>query len=530
MLKRLISFGLVLILTAGLFVGCGKETAPIGFDSNDEIDVAAKEISDKYADYDLPEINGGKDVTIKVFLNSINPTISTEPTPEQPDVFNSTEILRRAFQFIYPNVKIEWVRTVDASSGESLLQYLTTQINSNTAPDLMYASGASFSDRGWFYDYNEVLDEPNPFVEGNKKWRDQIPEYLFNHWSVSDVNNRVLGMPLSCSPGTATGLYYNKNIFDELKIELPKTWEQLFTVTDALKKAGYVAFVPWGGPGSGNRKPSTLVWDVQMSLGPFFAAAQKEKIDYDHDGYQSQEEKLRAAYEGYFFVENNPYAQELWYQVKRKYNNCMEAGYQNTDYESKWLLGNVGILEDGLWRYPSEMSNTERTFDFGVVPPPAVDNDTTDLVGKLEYTEVGPSNPPPYETYNILLPSVESHGGNGVLEACIAFMQFLMVPDNNNMIVLEQKGKTIGFLEGSIIPQELQSYLNQQFPKIPSFEWPGGFTSSGCEKLGIVFEMWVNDQISTEKFYNDFDEEFKKDIDDYINDMQIDVSGWKKGW
>ena len=98
------------------------------------------------------------------------------------------------------------------------------------------------------------------------------------------------------------------------------------------------------------------------------------------------------------------------------------------------------------------------------------------------------------------------------------------------MIVLEQKGKSIGFQKESEIPQELNEYFNQSFPKVPTFDWPGGFTRSGSEKMSIMLEMWVKDQLTDAEFAQKFDEEFKKDIDEFIKNMGIDVTGWTKGY
>ena len=46
----------------------------------------------------------------------------------------------------------------------------------------------------------------------------------------------------------------------------------------------------------------------------------------------------------------NDYAKDLWRQVK-KICEILQEGFENIDYETKWMLGKVAILEDGLWRY-----------------------------------------------------------------------------------------------------------------------------------------------------------------------------------
>lgn len=520
----------LLLATALLFsmTACGGgDTTSTDGTAKTENDIIAQEIADSYKDKNLEKINDGKPVTIRVHLSDIMPTLSETATEEQPDVFNSTRILQKAFELLYPNVTIEWARTVDTSSTDNFLQYMTTQLKSNTAPDIVFAWGTSFASRNWFYDFNEVLDQPNPYVDGNTKWRDQFPSYIFSAWQVSDAKNRVLGIPLSLAPGTPSAIYYNKDLLSQKNITVPRTWEELFKACEVLNKDGNVAYSPWGSPGAGNRKISTTLWDIQFSLGPFYAAKQADKLDYNHDGIQSQEEVLRASYDGHYNLSSNPYMQDMWKQIKRKYTTMLQEGYENADYSSKWLLGKLAFDEDGLWRFPEENSNTDRNFDFGVAPLPAVDVDTTSFVNKLEFTEKGPYRPAPSTTYNIVAPSVEAHGGDGVLDACVKFLQFLTQPDNNNMIISEQKGKSMSFLTGAKVPAQLTEYFDQPFPKVPQFSIPGGFTNEGSAKLSALAELWVKGQLSDKEFYTQFDAEFKKDIDNYIKDMGIDISTWK---
>lgn len=104
MIKRICS----LILAVGLLftiVGCASNN---GDTQSGSAQSTAQQIADKYKDMNLATINDGKNITIKVHLGDLIPTISETPSEEQPDVFNSTRILADAFSLIYPNVKIEW--------------------------------------------------------------------------------------------------------------------------------------------------------------------------------------------------------------------------------------------------------------------------------------------------------------------------------------------------------------------------------------------------------------------------------------
>ncbi len=522
---------MIMVLMLSLLCGCsggGMETSSKKEGAKSELQIQADELAERYMKMKLPSLNDGKPLKLRIALGSIIPTLSSTATAEQSEVFNSTEIIRLAFEKIYPNVSIEWVRTMDTGSSDSFMQQVTTQLAAGTAPDIVYAWGAALSATGWFYDFNEVLEKPNPFIEGNARWKDIFPNYVFYMSTVSDPNNKVLAIPIMLSPGTQTAVYCNKQIFDSLSLSLPKSWEDLFKVKESIAKEGYVTYAPWGATGSGNRKVNTGVWYVQFNLGPFYAYAQRDKMDYDGDGMQSQMEKLRASYEGHYFLTND-YSQDMWKQVKRVYNELFDSGYENSDYETKWTLGKVAMVENGLWNLPSELSNTEREFDFAVIPPMAVAPDTSSFVEEPAYTEHGPTN---MKTtgYNILKDSAMAHGGQGQLDACVAFMQFLTVKECNEMIAIEQKGKALSIYTDAQVPAELIDYLSQSFPIVPVFDWPGGFTSSGKDKMSALLELWVKGSLSDESFYAQFDMEFKKDIEEYIKITNTDTTGWKCAW
>lgn len=526
---RVVSF---LILFCMIFVlsGCNNPentnaNSNAQSNSKNQFDITAANLVAKYKNMKLPKINDGKPITIRVDLQSLNPSLSQVPTAEQPTVFNSTRIIEKEFKLLYPNVTIQWERKVDTSSAEALMQYLTVQLNANLAPDIVFAWGTSVNDQNWFYDFGNDLNKPNPFVNGNEKWRDQFPDYFFYSWVVSDYLNRVLSIPITVTSGTSTALYCNNDVFSKANASFPKTWEQLFTSGNAIRNAGFDTFGLW----SGNKIVTTGLWDVQFNLGPYYAAAHKELFDYNGDGSQEQNEVLRASYEGHYLLKND-YAQNMWQQVKRKYSQLLSKGYQSIDYNQEWFLDKLGIIEDGLWRYPDEMSNTSRDFNFSVIPPPSISNDTTNFVNKLEYTEKGPYHPRPGISFNILLPSAKAHGGQPVIDACVSFLQFLLEPDNNNLIIADCKGSALGFLKGSKIPQELKTYFNQPFPITPQYGWPDGFTSEGKDKMSKILQQWIQNNISDQDFYNQFDAAFEADIQNYINSLKVDTSGWKKGW
>ena len=131
-----------------------------------------------------------------------------------------------------------------------------------------------------------------------------------------------------------------------------------------------------------------------------FAKAMQEQWDYDGDGIMSQNELVRAQYEGVFYASNNPAVMEIYGQVKRKYQDVLQEGAANTDYDTLWKEGKVAMMEDGVSRMIQENANTERTFEYGLFVAPVADSTTSEYAADVDY-EAGPYQPPVCNSFNI---------------------------------------------------------------------------------------------------------------------------------
>ncbi|MHB1452696.1 MAG: ABC transporter substrate-binding protein [Saccharofermentanales bacterium] len=504
-IKKIIASVVITMTIVSIMVtGCTKATPVITKDQGSE---------SKYG-----QINGGNPITINLDMNNYLPSINETPTDQSPIVFRSIQVLADEFMKLFPNVKIEWDRTKISVGNWS--QWMTTQLAANAAPDVVMLHGSEFADRGWYVRLNEELEKPNIFVEGNSKWKDMFPEYLWQDPMTTDVNGNIVAIPTVLYPGTATAYYYNKEIFSTLSLTPPKTWEEFKTVCEKINKAGYIAVGPW----SLNKQVNVGLWDIQFSLGPSYAKKMQNEWDYDSNGIMTPDELLRASYEGKFDASTNPAVLDLFSEIKYKYTKILQDGAENTEYESLWVQGKVGMMEDGLWRIPAEEANTERKFEYGMFPVPVATSTTSEYASDITW-ETGPYQPPIAESYNIVKATVEKKGA-GSLEASLKFFQFLTKPENLNQMVLEKNGESIGAVIGTKIPPQLDDWFKQEFPRIPKAHWITGPTVSSAARMSRQLEMWVKGMISDEDFKANYDKELKKGVDEQIAGFNIDTGAW----
>ncbi len=131
-----------------------------------------------------------------------------------------------AFQAKYP-IDIEFEFKPGSSEGENLVK---TRIAANDMPDLLtYNSGSLF----------QVLNLEKNFVDlSNEPFASKL---LDSFKSVVSAGKGFYAIPYQPIP--AGGILYNKKVYAELGLKVPKTWKEFTANCDKIKAAGKVAVI-----------------------------------------------------------------------------------------------------------------------------------------------------------------------------------------------------------------------------------------------------------------------------------------------
>jgi raffinose/stachyose/melibiose transport system substrate-binding protein len=131
-----------------------------------------------------------------------------------------------AFEAKYP-IDIEMEFRPASAEGENLVK---TRIAANDMPDLMmYNSGSLF----------QVLNLSKNFVDLSKE---PLADRLLDSFkTVVSAGTGIYGVPYQPIP--AGGILYNKKIYAELGLKIPKTWKEFTANCDKIKAAGKVAVI-----------------------------------------------------------------------------------------------------------------------------------------------------------------------------------------------------------------------------------------------------------------------------------------------
>lgn len=104
---------------------------------------------------------------------------------------------------------------------------LRLQLENGTGPDLMYArsyaTGVELFEAGFFADCSNIPGLKDNFSDSNlAPWR--------------TPSGKMFAVPFAA---VSHAVYYNKDIFAEAGVSIPKTWEDFMAVCETLKSKGY---------------------------------------------------------------------------------------------------------------------------------------------------------------------------------------------------------------------------------------------------------------------------------------------------
>ncbi|TGG87547.1 ABC transporter substrate-binding protein [Geotoga petraea] len=144
----------------------------------------------------------------------------SDPAPKE--VFSK---LVADFEEMYPEIDV----TVNTFAHEDFKTLLRTWLGSNNAPDVVtWFAGERmryFAEKGFLEPLDDIF--PNGFEE-------EFPEAFR---TASAYQDNIYFIPQSWY---WWGVYYNKAVFKDLSLEIPKTWNEFMAVNETLKENGKI--------------------------------------------------------------------------------------------------------------------------------------------------------------------------------------------------------------------------------------------------------------------------------------------------
>lgn len=160
-------------------------------------------------------------------------TVPTDPKAKLPEGQKPKVVLQNivdAYREIHPNVSVEWYRFPE---GVSMSEWLTARIMAQDAPEVYNCNPEEvfpFINKGYALDFGPAYDRPNPYVSGNKAWKDQFREVAMNYAIGPDGKYYSAIMD-----EMGVMIAYNKTLFEKLGLDVPKSWGAFMAACEAIK-------------------------------------------------------------------------------------------------------------------------------------------------------------------------------------------------------------------------------------------------------------------------------------------------------
>lgn len=240
------------------------------------------------------------------------------------------------FNKTHPDIRIKF----DPVNPPDYNATLRLQLESGIGPDIFYArsyaTGQELFSNGYMLDLSNESFLLSSYDEGARA-----------PWTTPE--GKIFAMPFLA---VSHGIYYNKDLFAELGISIPQTWEELIAAAGEIKAAGYIPFA------NGIADQWDIAEVVFMSLAPNFIGGREGRLAYDAGERAFNDANVVAAFKA--IQDLKPYLPEGFEAIS--YN----------DSKALFQLGRAAMYFDGSWTI-SEFVAANPRFEWSVfaVPPPS---------------------------------------------------------------------------------------------------------------------------------------------------------------
>ena len=251
--------------------------------------------------------------------------------------------LLKMFNKSHPEITIKFQPTNPPDYNATL----RLQLESGTGPDLMYArsytTGQQLFKDGYFADLSDLEGLKTNYSDGSRApWTNE--------------NGQSFAVPFIA---VSHGIYYNKDIFYDLGISVPETWENFLNVCEVIKKAGIIPVANALGD----------EWDIAevvlMSIAPNFLGGREGRLAYDTGERQYNDEHVVELFTAMQSLA--PYMPQGFEALTYNDSNALFATGQAAMYfDGSWSLGTFNDVdfEWDVMAPPAPAANTENYICF----------------------------------------------------------------------------------------------------------------------------------------------------------------------
>jgi len=474
----------------------GKNEQPGSNKSNSQADGTEKEKVDP-KDKKVIVVDPGGDFT------DYAPTVSQEKSDANPHPYNEIRVLADEWEALHPEARIEILSPTKSKDRKVAV----AQLAAGTAADIIYQIGV-FKDedypKGWVLPFDKYLDMPNPYVEGNQKWKE-----IYNEaWLNRSGDGQVYYIPIDAVP---IGIIYNKELFAKAGIDKPPvTYTDFFEAEKKLKAIGVAPYMPiyrWS--------------DITLETA-VFASKIKEWDVLDQNGVVDQEEFVRAYKKGLYKVDS-PENRE-YFQLKKQKADGYPNGWNSIDAFKAFVTGKVAMIEAVGIHMRNVKDDKDRKFEYGTTSFPILSAEESPYGGMNTIRGMA--------GYGTAWQITNSAEKKGTADLAADFLMYLTAPKNNSRLVNTLEAAVPAANDAEAVEMFKPMYDQfQQDNKNGYLSWGAFYAGplAGPEYLQAYEKLSVDyllGSLSLDKLIVELEKSMKKSVNSLIQQHKYDESKW----
>lgn len=450
--------------------------------------------------------------TITMYAQSYTPNVPGVSLPAGSSKLSAFEDAAKAFEADYPGIHIKFVD----SSAMGSTQWYETEAAAGNLPDVTWVQGTvvdSTLPKGMFLNLNSYFSKPNPYLPGNRAWKDIMnPRVL----AITKAPNGAQYVVDGDWVGTA--FYYNKRLFKKAGIRhVPVTWSQLLNDCKMLKHHGIQ-------PGANK---VNYGWFAAIFAANAFGSTNLQKmVSYTpgSQGYISAYDQVMAYHSGLFNPAKNPRIMGWWPAMKTLYTfwnkNVLDESPTATlpadapSGETMFAAQKAAMTYQGSW-LPSEIAALpkKQQFAIGSFNLQSLKGSSPYATGLSTAQDVG--GPSAAFQYGIPSRAADHTLTPAKLKAVVAWTQFFSRPYWDQRIV-NQLGSFVPTFKGTT-PTKANRGLATDLTK-PYYQlYPFNIvTTQAGSQLPDLFQEYVTGYISLATAKQRFDTIAQQSVSQYV--------------
>lgn len=421
-----------------------------------------------------------------------------------------------AFTKLYPDIKIKFL----GAEYTYEIDQMKTAATGGQLPDVWWQQAplvkTSFP-KGVAANLAPHMEQPNPFIKDNAKWRDIYSPTVYGTTSADPetiyTNN---------GDYVGTAFFYNKAIFADAGITaVPTTWAELLQVCETLKAKGItpLAYHPFF---------AGFSWMSRIFLANMLGEETLKKIDSwsDSPGITSIDVAI-AWQKGLIDPRQNPGVLGWWPVAKQLLDYADRTIMQlppnpptgSPESATYFAAKKVAMIYDGTWA-PGAVETNGGDFEIGSFAWPS-------MAGSYQYaSDFNSANAVggPNAAWQYQMSTERSDASlkeAGKADAVLSWMQFFSTPEWNQKICNE-RGAFLPTFTGATPLDSMKDLA--ELAAQPLYAISGGteLTDEAADQVGRLFQQFVLGQVTMDEVGTKYPQIIEKAFKTYTKSTKID--------